>query len=269
MATDMGKHAIPLTISNRLVREYEQAGVVVLRRVFAQSRVNAVFEECRANLDRLRARNAAGNDAVVVDFASHCLDRVRALCRDPLVGKIGGVLSRSLQMRHLVDHLFIKEPMTDSATPWHRDLPFYPVRGEQIPLLWIALTASSADCGGLVYAPGSHRWTTPKNAPREADKRLSPDDFKTARLTVFELSPGDIVVHHPLTAHGAGPNRTDRPRYGLAVRLAGDDASWAPRPKTLRIPEGETMSYKGRLSRSGLPVIWRARSDSSGVTDAA
>ena len=45
------------------------------------------------------------------------------------------------------------------------------------------------------------------------------DDEKTA----IELRPGEMSLHHGLTIHGSGPNRSDDRRIGLVIRYIRPD----------------------------------------------
>jgi ectoine hydroxylase-related dioxygenase (phytanoyl-CoA dioxygenase family) len=65
----------------------------------------------------------------------------------------------------------------------------------------------------------------------------------------FETVPGDVVVHHARTIHGAFANITpDRPRRALSIRYAGDDARFRIKPGAPQKPhhaawvEGEPLS---------------------------
>jgi ectoine hydroxylase-related dioxygenase (phytanoyl-CoA dioxygenase family) len=47
------------------------------------------------------------------------------------------------------------------------------------------------------------------------------------RLLNWDMEPGDCLVHHGLTVHGAGGNTSlDIRRRALATRWAGDDATY-------------------------------------------
>lgn len=53
---------------------------------------------------------------------------------------------------------FVKEPNTVEATDWHHDLPFWPMRGNQILSVWVALTDVGPENSALEYIAGSHKW---------------------------------------------------------------------------------------------------------------
>ena len=64
----------------------------------------------------------------------------------------------------------------ESPTPWHHDLTFWPVTGQQICSAWIALDPVDPANGGVEYVRGSHRWQerfrpTQPDEPGMSEKR--------------------------------------------------------------------------------------------------
>ncbi len=51
--------------------------------------------------------------------------------------------SKSIQLFH--EHIFIKDPGTAKETPWHQDMPYYCVDGNDTGSFWIPLDPISKD----------------------------------------------------------------------------------------------------------------------------
>ena len=51
----------------------------------------------------------------------------------------------------LYDQVFIKAPATNVRTPWHNDLPNWPVRGNDLITVWVALDPIDAENGMLEF----------------------------------------------------------------------------------------------------------------------
>ncbi len=65
--------------------------------------------------------------------------------------------SQTVQMFH--DHVLVKEPGTNKATPWHQDGPYYFVEGKQTVSFWSPMdpvTDATLRC-----VAGSHLWEKP------------------------------------------------------------------------------------------------------------
>jgi len=182
------------------------------------------------------------------------------------------------QVRFWYDQLFIKEPRTQAPTQWHHDLPFWPLDGNHVASVWLALTPVTKETSGLVYVAGSHKWgklyrpepaipregfAYPEAAALEAcpqfHKMFESPDY---RFLAWDLEPGDCLVHHPLTVHGAGVNASsDRRRVALSCRFFGGDVTWHGPRTQFSIPGSEGKTYEiGAFPAddSVFPVVWQS-----------
>lgn len=181
---------------------------------------------------------------------------------------IAGTLMGVEKVNIFFDQLLIKEPQTSERTPWHHDVPYWPVRGEHVCTLWLALDPVSADNGAVEYVKGSHRWgewyRPPAFAgddrykielPRVPDIEQRRDELE---LVQFEFEPGDCTVHHGLLVHGAPGNaRSDMRRRAYVTRWAGDDATYTPHPEIQKMMWDPDIPAGGPLDSDLWPVVWR------------
>ncbi len=146
----------------------------------------------------------------------------------------------------LFDHVFVKEGGACRRTPWHQDLPYWPVGGEKIASMWITLDhIPKEEC--LEFIPGSHRQTMYDGfSPADADTdptigfygkdlpRLPDIEQEREKWNIvsWDITPGDVVLLHPNVLHGGGQTSEGRKRRTLSVRLFGDDIVYATRPDT-------------------------------------
>ncbi len=176
--------------------------------------------------------------------------------------------SRSAQFFH--DHVLVKEPQTGKPTPWHQDAPYYFVDGTHTVSFWLPLDPVSTG-ETLRLVAGSHRW--PKlvlpvkwlddadfYAARHDDYMTLPD-FGDAdsneRILEWEMQPGDAVLFHFRTVHGARGNLQARRRRAFSMRWVGDDARYVERPGRTSPPfPGHGMSNGQKLREDWFPVLW-------------
>ena len=175
------------------------------------------------------------------------------------------------EVRVFYDQVFVKEPNTNEATDWHHDLPFWPMRGNQILSVWVALTDVGPENSALEYIAGSHKWgkfyraaipdkdpnfkSDLEECPNFSELRGNPD----YRFLSWEMKAGDCLVHHPLTVHGAPGNFSPkRRRAAISTRYFGRDAFWDPRPATMKIT-GDPQLVAGQRPEDDrvFPVAWR------------
>ena len=121
-------------------------------------------------------------------------------------------------------HWFPKFPGDRSYVSWHQDATYWGLKPPLVTTAWIALSPSTTGNGCLQVLPGSHLGDLmPQNETFAPDNMLSRgqeiavqiDPEKTVSL---QLAPGEFSLHHIGIAHGSGPNTSDVPRIGLAVR---------------------------------------------------
>jgi ectoine hydroxylase-related dioxygenase (phytanoyl-CoA dioxygenase family) len=151
------------------------------------------------------------------------------------------------EVRLFYDQLFVMEPRGETGTPWHQDLPYWPIRGPDVISIWVPFDSVSPENGVVSYVKGSHRWdklirpTSPRLAADGRADEMSTSgngkDFDPAdpdlEFLAWNLEPGDVLVHHAMTVHGAPANNTqDRRRRAIAVRFAGPQTRYDPRPGT-------------------------------------
>ena len=129
--------------------------------------------------------------------------------------------------------------------------------------------------------------TAPRSGPTSSSRRESlpdtegddvPDHADDPAVVHFTTEPGDIVVHHARTIHGAFANATpDRRRHALSIRYAGDDTRFRIKPGAPQkvhhagagrgrralgagVPEGVAALGSGHcLGRAGLDARRRLR----------
>ena len=152
----------------------------------------------------------------------------------------------------LFDHTFVKDSVLAQAptrrTPWHQDLPYWPVAGTQLASMWISVDAiPKEEC--LEYIRGSHkevmydgfdmsRVLEDPTLPYYGEElpRLPDVDAEREKWDIvsWDITPGDVILAHPNTLHGGGHTSAGKTRRALAVRIFGEDVVFADRPTTKR-----------------------------------
>ncbi|MFP6740957.1 MAG: phytanoyl-CoA dioxygenase family protein [Alphaproteobacteria bacterium] len=171
------------------------------------------------------------------------------------------------------EHLLVKEPGTARATPWHHDMPYYGVGGEQVISIWLPIDpVPVAVCPEFVA--GSHRWgglyhprafETGENYDYGGDDDYQPvPDIDCERdrhdILAWDMKPGDALFFHFLTLHGAPANMSNGRRRGFSTRWLGDDAHFAERPGTTSPPYPDIGLAPGEPMREDwFPVVWQDR----------
>ena len=111
--------------------------------------------------------------------------------------------------------VFWKEAESERGQAWHRDL-YEEVDPAFMVTVWIALTSSDEGNGCLSFLAGSHGV---HRAERPSDEALAAIPQEMTRS--MELAPGEASFHNAGILHASAPNRSSRPRVGIALRYVG------------------------------------------------
>lgn len=206
----------------------------------------------------------------------------RAFAFESPMPALAAQLMGSTRVSFFYDQLLVKEPGTLEPTPPHQDLPYWPLRGQDIMSIWVPFDPVRLDSGTVQYIQGSHRWGK-MFAPAPFGQNtgfqsiyekaglapMPPTEELTAgeRVLSWELDLGDVIVHHPLAIHFSDGNRSaGLRRRALALRYLGDDACFDARPGTfMENPKVRALFASDELLRfedgqpminAAFPVVW-------------
>lgn len=261
------------------IDRFEQDGVVLLRGAFADW-----VEPLRAGLEKNLASPldyAFPCEAVQKGeggrfFDSYCnwqrIEPYRDFVLKSQAASMAGQFMRSKTAQFFHDHAFCKEPGTQSATPWHQDLPYYCVDGRQTVSIYVSLDHAPADVA-VRFVRGSHR--APKlyhplgfsdgdqlgdQSNGEAglemvpDIEAHPDDYD---LAAWALDPGDAVLFSFRTLHGTTNAQLKSRRRAFSTRWLGDDARFCNRGETSPPYKDIQVDDGARMPEDCFPVLWQ------------
>jgi ectoine hydroxylase-related dioxygenase (phytanoyl-CoA dioxygenase family) len=263
------------------VAAYWRDGAVCLKGVLPQEWIATLREGAEATRhqpspDTHWYHGGPGQSRVFFNV-SYSWPRVEAFRRfiwDSGVTELAARFARAKKLNLLWDGVFYRTPGLDQPTPWHQDMPYWPVEGDQIVSVWMPLDAAPVD-SVLSFYRGSHRMGRFKRlsfrdggrsphfaAGDRADARDVPDleaGPEAKNVLRWDMEPGDCIVFHGYALHGSPGNKhSDRPLRATTFRFAGDDAIYAHRP------EGMSPSFTGHALKPGdaldselFPVVWR------------
>lgn len=231
----------------------------VKRRVLAYKNAHPLRETGRARDTGMFFYDAAGWKQY---------QSIRDVAFESKLPKLIATLLRSKRLNFWEDTTFVKRPGTRQKTVFHQDKGYFQISGLQCAIVWIPLDPTSLENGTLQYVRGSHlngQIYAPSvffaRCPREgAQGNLVPDiDAKPDAydLISFDTQPGDVIVHHVNTVHGAGGNMSTRDRRAMSFRYCGDDILYAERPAAIKQLNVSQSQLPGkRLNSTDYPIVW-------------
>lgn len=173
--------------------------------------------------------------------------------------------SPSAQLFH--EHAFAKEAGTQKATPWHQDLPYYCVDGQQTVSIYVALDDIAADTA-VGFAIGSHHGDLYR--PRafvdganyeSADATMSSvPEAMSGPLLNSSLSSGDALLFSFRTLHGSGSAEIAGRRRAFSTRWLGGDVTYCERQGETSPPLNDLGLQPGDPLRDDwFPILWPNR----------
>lgn len=254
---------------------FQKEGVILLRNLFPDW-----VEPLRAGLQRNMddaEQYAFPCDSVAPGgggrfFDSYCnwhrIPEYRDFISESSAAHLAAQFMRSKTAQLFHEHVFCKEAQTQTATPWHHDLPYYCVDGLQNVSVYVALDSTPAETA-VRFLAGSHR-SGQLYFPRhfvdgtdyvQDDTQMTSvtpliDSFPKDQIRSFDLEPGDVVLFDFRTLHGT----TDAPikgrRRAFSTRWLGDDMVYCERAGETSPPLKDLGVLPGsKMPRSLFPLF--------------
>jgi len=169
------------------------------------------------------------------------------------------------------------------GTPWHHDVPTFSFKGDQMPSLWLALTPAHTNLSRLAFIDGSHRtnqgyYRSPeieRPAQGQSDGFIDLPDFDAmikagdVRMLAWDCAPGDAILLHPCTIHGARGNdgtAMHPRRVAMTTRWLGDDVRFLPYSYERAIKQpavaGAQLKLGQRPRGDWFPLVYETRDGS-------
>jgi non-heme Fe2+,alpha-ketoglutarate-dependent halogenase len=143
-------------------------------------------------------------------------------------------------------------------TPWHQDSTYVSMAPPDSLTVWLALTKSGPDSGGLLFLPSSHTGGQRPHSRGPADgnmllaqQHIPADDaalvHADAQAVTCALRPGEGTAHHLCTIHRSGANTSAQPRVGIALRYMAASVVQSRQPRdSVTVVRGPDSAFEAR-----------------------
>ncbi len=224
------------------IRSFNEDGVVILRGVFSEwidTLVKGAERHIKNPSERALIHHQEKHKGQFLeDFCNwrHIPEYSDFVFNSSLASIASSLMkSESVQLFH--DHFFYKETNSGVPTPWHQDMPYYCVSGEQTISFWLPLESREKGVS-LKSLAGSHKlnkevrptsWSNNENFYEDSGVFMDLPDTNEFELKEWRTEPGDAIAFNFKTVHGANANLTNKISRTLSFRLLGDDAVYKQR----------------------------------------
>ncbi len=203
----------PDTPPEPVVEALERDGYAIVEGLASDETRAAIREELRPHLEARAPgfENMMGSRTRRIGRLLHRSRTSQELVAHPLLLALADRVLLPYCVRYRLNYTGVMylEP-GESAQPMHRDTGFYPLQNPAPPLLLATMWAMSdftAENGATCLVPGSRHW----------DDTRQP---KPEEIVAAEMPAGSVLIYVGSTIHGGGANRSNGPRFGLALQYA-------------------------------------------------
>ena len=220
-------------VDGTIVDDFARDGVAVLHQAFDPGWIELVRGAMPALLEQTYdpiARVGVVDDGPAIKQRDQMWRESEPFARFLFRSPIGELAARSMgsSMVRLYEDLMIYTDAGDTiAARWHRDAPYWPLRGDQLASVWFSLEPVGPETGAMRFVRGSHLDDDVADTTTASGALAAGTDDD--RVLVVPTEPGDAVVFHPRILHTAYGSAADRPRRSFTIRFMGDDIRWRTR----------------------------------------
>lgn len=216
--------------------DYDRNGYAVFRGLLSNDSISDIFDQIERVFDTSlsaigeRITDHAGVDAKYLqlktrhpEIKAHCYNVLGMLhgVRHALSNETVLAFGRKLYGTPLLAgymQVRIDDPSDDRLLPMHQELELMSLMNLNI---WIPLTDTGGNRGGLRVVPGSHRSGLHVHHRVEEPQNywsLPLSLIDEERVVTLDLAAGDALVFHPFLFHGSVPNSSSTIRWTLVGR---------------------------------------------------
>ena len=258
-------------LSQKQIDDYQDLGAIIIKGAFKDwiEALRSGFQKVLDNPSQHGRENVTENEGRF--FEDYCnWERIEefkdCMFNSPAAQIVAeATKSQSIQIFH--DHIFIKDPGTNKETPWHQDMPYYCVDGNDTGSFWIPLDEVNKE-NNLKLILRSHKWQKLLRPTKWSNNQpWYKDDSSFMNLPKIEefekdilipnLKLGDAVLFNFKTVHGSTGNNSSLSRRAFSMRFIGDDVRFIQRKGTTSPPfEGINLKTDDIMREDWFPKVF-------------
>jgi len=259
-------------LSDLEIESYQNHGAILIKNIF-----NPWIDLLRAGFENVlkdpgpHARENVKNEEGRF-FEDYCnwerIIEFKKFAEESPAAQIVAEATRSNTIQLFHEHIFIKDPGTIKETPWHQDMPYYCVDGNDTGSFWIPLDSVTKE-NSLQVLLGSHKfpklirptkWSNDKPWYKDNDNFMDMTDISKMEKNILssEMNIGDAILFNFKVLHSSSGNTAKIPRRAFSMRFIGDDVKYIDRGGETSPPfKGIDLNNGDKMREDWFPVIWR------------
>jgi len=261
-------------LNNKQIDDYQKLGVIVIKDIFKDW-----IETLKIGFEKVLAEPSIhGRENVTTEnsgrfFEDYCnwqriTEFKSCIFESPAAQIISEATgSKSVQLFH--EHIFIKDAWTQKETPFHQDMPYYCIDGNQTGSFWIPLDKVEKNNNLKLILKSHHwpklikptKWSNNKSWYFENNDFMEMPDLKKIKKDIFvpDLEIGDAVLFNFKIVHGSDANLTSSQRRAFSMRFIGDDVKFLKRNGPTSPPfDGINLMNGDKMRADWFPEVFNS-----------
>ena len=259
-----------IKLSEEQYLQYKNDGVIIIRNIFLPwiEKLKIGFKKVLTNPGPHARENVTDNDKGSF-FEDYCnwerIDEFHEFIFKSPAAEIVGQLTKSKSIQIFHEHIFSKDIGTDKETPWHQDLPYYCLDGNDTGSVWIPLDNVSKS-NSLKVLKGSHnfpklvkpiKWSNNESWYGNDSNFMNMPIIDKRNIFSTEMRKGDAILFNFKVLHSTAGNNDKKSRKAFSVRFIGDDVRFVERKGETSPPfKGINLKSGDKMRNDWFPVVW-------------
>lgn len=249
-------------VTDELRETFQKNGVVVIRNFWSDEEINDIKEHVevvKSDAIKLKGRevnlckNGALNSIHAPVYDNKYFKELTHTSK--VTETLQSLLKDDVEVR--VSELFLKPAKYGMKVPIHQDNAYWCLVNGIGATMWSAVTYSNENNAGVYYYLGSNKLGllehTSSFCPGSSQTIKDTSILNNFEKVIYDLNPGDVLVHHTYTAHGSEPNNSDNDRVGWTIQFKGKSDSY------------DSVRKEAYLKRLKEQLIYRSQENDDGV----
>ena len=257
-------------LSQEQIKCYKEDGVILIKKAFFHwiEKLNIGFEKVLKNPGPHARENVTENDKGSF-FEDYCnwqrINEFKDFIENSPAAEIVAQSTNSKNIQIFHEHIFSKDPGTKKETPWHQDLPYYCIEGNDTGSFWIPLHDVSKE-NSLKVLKGSHRlpklirptkWSNNQSWYKNNDNFMDIPEIKEDKIFNTEMEIGDAILFNFKVLHSTSGNSDNISRKAFSARFIGDDVKYIDRHGETSPPfNGINLQTGDKMRNDWFPIVW-------------
>ena len=259
-------------LSDKQIKDYQNDGVLIIKDIFKDwiEPLKKGFQKVLDNPSKHGRENV--NDDKGRFFEDYCnwqrIIEFKEFIENSPAAEIVAQSTNSKNIKIFHEHIFSKDAGTSKETPWHQDLPYYCIDGNDTGSFWIPLNNVSKE-NSLKVLKGSHnlpklirptKWSNNQSWYKNNNNFMDIPEIKNDKIFNTEMKIGDAILFNFKVLHSTSGNSDNKSRKAFSARFIGDDVTYIDRHGETSPPfDGINLKTGDKMRNDWFPIIWSAQ----------